>query len=187
MNHQRLPRSDKLIDAIDAKPRTQFSGIVWRATAEYRDPLKPSRSGGRWDDGTFDVIYASEKEGGAEAEIYYHLSQGQPVFPSKKNYVVHQIEVVLNSVLSIPTLQELGELGVNTSTYGRLSYQRRVDEYVATQELGEAAHFLEFDGLLVPNARFSCQNLVIFADRLGPHQLNSIAVGPAIDWSKWDS
>lgn len=33
-----------------------------------------------------------------------------------------------------------------------------------TQEIGAAAHLLEFDSLLVPSARWSCSNLVLLSE-----------------------
>lgn len=39
-------------------------------------------------------------------------------------------------------------------------------EYTGTQAIAAAAHFLEFDGLIVPSARASDLNLVLFTERL---------------------
>jgi hypothetical protein len=44
-------------------------------------------------------------------------------------------------------------------------------DYTRTREIGAAAHFLEFDGLLVSRPRWPCLNLVLFPDRLDPDSL----------------
>jgi hypothetical protein len=36
------------------------------------------------------------------------------------------------------------------------------------------AHFLGFDGLIVPSARYDCLNMVLFGDRIGPEALSVI-------------
>src|SRR5687767_14502597 len=95
----RSVRDRRLIDALDALPRTRFEGTVWRVAREGRDPLQCSASGGRWDDGSFDVLYTSLERDGAIAEMYFHLMRGQPVFPSKSRYALFELEVTLSEVL----------------------------------------------------------------------------------------
>ena len=51
--------------------------------------------------------------------------------------------------------------GYPLESFGDLSYGR-------TQEIGDAAAFLGFDGIIAPSARWPCQNLVIFSDSFGP-------------------
>ena len=55
-------------------------------------------------------------------------------------------------------------------------------DYPATQAIAAAAHFLEFDGLIVPNARFDCANLVILLERAPG--LTLIETQP-VDWDRW--
>ena len=56
--------------------------------------------------------------------------------------------------------------------------------YEATQALAAAAHFLEFDGLLVPSARHPSANLIIFMDRDAAASLHVKHADP-VDWSAW--
>ncbi len=58
----------------------------------------------------------------------------------------------------------------------------RTFEYGATQAVAAAANFLEFDGLIVPNARFRCANLVVFVERAPVLAL--IETQP-VDWESW--
>ena len=41
---------------MQALEPVEFHGPVWRIVRQGRDPLLASRSGGRWDDGTFDGL-----------------------------------------------------------------------------------------------------------------------------------
>jgi hypothetical protein len=63
----RRARDLELLDALDAKERVPFEGIVWRIVREGRDPLQGYPSGARWDPGTFDVIYTSMAREGSLA------------------------------------------------------------------------------------------------------------------------
>ena len=67
MPSARSPRDRVLIDALEPATPTPFEGTVWRVVREGRDVLQGSAYGGRWDDGTFDVLYTSAMADGATA------------------------------------------------------------------------------------------------------------------------
>jgi RES domain-containing protein len=180
-------RDAALIDALESAPSTSFAGVVWRVVREGRDVLQGSAYGGRWDDGTFDVLYTSERADGAIAEMYFHLSRGQPVIPSKVAYHLYELRVTLPRALEVADLAALSALGVDTSRYGRLSYLERAEEYPRPQEIAETAHFVGFDGLVVPNARFDCRNVVLFCDRIPPEAADVVEDHGAISWADWRS
>jgi RES domain len=172
----RRARDIELLDALDALPRVPFEGRVWRAVRQGRDPLQGHPSAGRWDPGTFDVLYTSMEPDGAVAEIHFHLSR-QPVFPSRLVYRLHEIAARTTKTLHFADLAALTHLGVDGARYRDILYPR-------TQAIGDAADFLGFDGLIAPNARWPCQNLVIFTDRLVPADLEILS-SVAIDWRAW--
>jgi RES domain-containing protein len=178
-------RDSGLIDALEALSARPFKGTAWRVVREGRDPTQCSAPGGRWDDGTFDVLYTSLERNGALAEMEFHLRRGQPVFPSKVRYTLHEIEIELSSVLHFPDLDSLSALGLDTSQYGQLSYVERLREYVRTQEIAEVAHFLDRDGLIIPNARWNCANLTVFCDRAGPDATAVTRPHGIVDWVEW--
>lgn len=172
----RRARDLELLDLIDGHDGIAFEGAVWRIVREERDVLQGSPAGARWDPGTFDVLYTSLARDGALAEIHFHLSR-QPVFPSKLRSVLHRLTVRTARTLKIADLEALEGLGVSRDTYQGLTYDR-------CQEIGDAAQFLGFDGILAPSARWPCQNLVLFVDRFGPDDLQRVASEP-IDWQAW--
>lgn len=184
------PRDNKLIDALECIKVESFQGNVWRVVKEDRDPCRCSAAGNRWDTGGFDVLYTSLTREGAIAEMYFHLKRGQPVFPSKLRYALYELSIAVNGVFNLSERHMLKSLGLDMSQYGQLSYADRHTEYPSCQQIGEAAHFLGSDqdgdasGILVPNARHDCSNLVLFCDHIKPHQVEVAASHGLVDWSR---
>ncbi len=176
-------RDNALIDALEAIEPVAFSGPVWRLVRDGRDPLQCSASGGRWDDGSFDVLYTSMSRTGALEEMRFHLMRGQPVMPSRVKYRMFEVDLALERALKYLDLAALGEVGLKTETFGRLSYQQKNDEYPRTQEIGEVAHFLDFDGLIIPSARSDTKNLVVFCDKVETLQESISKDQGIVDWT----
>lgn len=177
MPHRR-PRDLDLLDKIDAYPKEQFTGRLWRVVREGRDPLLGSRSESRWCNGEFDVLYTSLHRDGAVAEIHALLSL-QPVFPSKMRSFVHQVVATSDSLLRLADFETLKTLGVDTAKYDDR-------EYIHTQAIADAAFFLGFEGLIVPNARWKCMNAVLFTEKLDPTALEVKETEQTeIDWASW--
>ncbi len=172
----RKPRDPALLDALDAFNRVRYDGETWRAVRNGRDPLQGSASGGRWDTTVFDVLYTSLKPDGAVAEVHFHLSR-QPVFPSKIKYGLHRIRVRTAKTLRLKDLDTMVPLGVDPARYREILY-------APTQAIGDAAFFLGFDSIIAPNARWSCNNLILFSDQIAPADLELIE-SSEVDWNEW--
>lgn len=178
-------RDQKLLDALEQLPQRPYSGKVWRSVKEGRDPLACWRSGGRWDDKTFDVLYTSETKQGAIEERRFHLFMGQPIPPSKIRYELFEIEVSLEAVIHLPDLSQLAELGLSIDAFGKLSYFEKESEYPRSQEIAEVCNFLGADGILVPSARDdSTLNLVIFCEQTTNIEKEVSMSHGVIDWKK---
>jgi RES domain-containing protein len=171
MTVHRPPRPKALLDAIEAEISTRYGGQVWRVVTDGFDPLRPSRAGGRWDDGSFDVLYTSASRDGALAESWFHAAEGQPIIPSKVAKRLYQIEAELHRVLDLSGDGKLASLGVNMAAYGKLSYIQRVEEYPALQQIGEVAFFHEYQAVIVPSARWPGTNVVIMTEHVALTQL----------------
>jgi hypothetical protein len=173
----RRPVHDRsILDALEAIDPEPFAGGVWRVTRKGRDALRGSTANGRWSPsgGEFEVLYTSLERAGALAEIGYRLSL-EPVWPSRVEHEVHLIEVETARTLRFANLKSMATLGVEIERYHTF-------EYRATQAIAAAAYFLEFDSLMVPSARFRCQNLVIFTERATGLVLRK---SQAVDWDTW--
>lgn len=166
-----------ILDALDAMDPVLFEGTVWRITRAGRDATRGSAANGRWSPGgTVEVLYTSLERDGALAEIGYRLSL-EPVWPSRLQHEIHELSARIERALQFAEIASLAMLGVDVSRYGSL-------DYTATQALAAAAHFLEFDGLLVPSARHSSANLVLFMDRCFTGSLE-IKSTVSVDWADW--
>jgi RES domain-containing protein len=184
MTSHRPPRPKALLDAIDRETPTPYSGRLWRAVTDGFAPLRPSRAGGRWDDGSFDVLYTSASREGALAESWFHMAKGQPIVPSKIAKRLFLIEADLKRVLDLSGDGRLAALGVNVATYGRLSYVQRVEEYPSLQQIGEAAFFYEYQAVIVPSARWPGTNVVIMTEHVAVTQLEVVDDEP-VDVDAW--
>ncbi len=180
----RLPRRQALLDAIEAETPRGLSARLWRVVTEGRDPLGAGRSGGRWDDGTFDVLYTSSERDGALAEAWFHAARGQPIPPSKPVKRIHGLDVQLTRVLDLSGHDRLAALGVDMQVYGQLSYVQRGGEYPTTQQIGEVAFFYEYEAIIVPNARWPTSNVVILTEHTSLAKI-TVDGGEAINLAEW--
>jgi hypothetical protein len=174
----RPARDLQLLDTIDAFRREPLDAEVWRVVRDGRDPLLGSPSLSRWCNGTFDILYASLERDGAVAEIHALLSM-QPVFPSKIQWFAHKLRISTAETLKLSDLPTLARLGVDVDRYADRNYAR-------TQPIADAAYFLGFDGLIAPNARWSCLNLVLFTNRIAPERIALMERDERpVAWDRW--
>jgi RES domain len=167
-----------VLDALEKLDPKPFDSDVWRVARKGRDPLRGSSANGRWGAaGELEVLYTSEQRDGALAEVGFRLSL-EPVWPSLIQHQIHVLAVKAERILRLVDMHELGNLGVDISRYETF-------EYGATQATAAAARFLEFDGLLVPSARFTCSNLVLFIDHASHTGHLQLVSSEDVDWSDW--
>ena len=176
MSNRSRARDLSLLDALDKFPRVSLHDTVWRVVRSEQDPLLCRPSVGRWDLGYVDVLYTSFEADGAVSEMYFHLTR-QPVFPFTIQFTLNEIEVTTHSTLEFADIRDLEPLGVDRDKYPALLYER-------IQEIGDAAAFLGFDGVISPSARWNCLNLAIFCDGLSPEDL-VLRNSTGIDWDVW--
>ena len=167
-----------VLDALEKLDPEPFDSDVWRVARKGRDPLRGYSANGRWGaPGELEVLYTSEQRDGALAEVGFRLSL-EPVWPSLIQHQIHILAVRAERTLRLVDMRELANLGVDISRYETF-------EYGATQAIAAAAHFLEFDGMLVPSARFACTNLVLFTDRVSHAGNLQLVSSEDVDWSDW--
>ena len=165
-----------LLDRLDALPKEPFDGEVFRGTRQSLNPLAGSFSGGRWmrRDGAA-VLYTSLEREGALAEISFHWGQLSP--RPTKPVMIHTLRVVAHRTLKL-VRANLVSLGVPETEYGGTNLPR-------TQQIGAAIEFLGCDGLIAPCARWPCDNLILFPDRVGSDATLEIVASAAVDWVTW--
>ncbi|MBA3878998.1 MAG: RES domain-containing protein [Sphingobium sp.] len=150
---------------------------MWRVVRQGRDVLDGSRGSGRWNTADMSVLYGAAERDGALAEINFHLSRGQSVFPSRMRHDLFELAAKARQTLVLADMAQLGALGVEESRYREMLYDR-------TQQIGAAAAFLGFDGMIVPSARWACQNIVLFLDAINLEEVRTVSSEP-VDWQAW--
>jgi len=177
MANERRVHDDRLLDALDGLERHAFSGKVWRVVRKGRSVIDGSRGAGRWNPSNLSVLYCTKEPDGAIAEIYFHLSRGQSVFPSKIRHILYELKIATDRTLFLADMADLVTLGVEEAKYKQMLYSR-------TQDIGAAAAFIGFDGLISPSARNNCENLVLFLDNFNMENIETKSEMP-IDWASW--
>ena len=159
-------RDQALLDFLESLLQNPLKRSVWRSVREGSDPLAYSRSGGRWDDGTLDVLYTSESKSTALAERRFHLYQGQPFPPSRVQYELFELGIELMRVVEFSSVSMLAEVGIQLEQYGQLVYLQHRNEYARSQQIAEACAFLGADGISVPSARdLDSFNVIVFCEQ----------------------
>ncbi len=121
------------------------------------------------------VLYTSLAREGALAEISFYWGQLTP--RPTKPVMLHTLRVVAHRTLKL-VRAEIQELGVAESTYSGANLPR-------TQEIGAAVEFLGCDGLIAPCARWACDNLVLFPDKMGIDATLDVVTSECVDWMQW--
>jgi RES domain-containing protein len=167
----------ELLDRLAAFTPIRFEGEVFRTTRRGLNPLAASRSGGRWmvpDEAQ--TLYTSCERDGAIAEVVYHWRQLTPL-PSKP-LVVHTLDVRTQKSLRLGRA-ELVDLGVDWGSYGTVASR-------LTQAIGAAIAHLEYDGLIAPSARWSCDNVILFPlNHEGMEDTLVARHAEDVDWQEW--
>jgi hypothetical protein len=171
-----LSHDPALLDALSRRPHSTFSGSSYRATRLKYDPLLASTRGGRWAPSNGpEILYTSLEREGALAEIAFHWSQLTPT-PTQP-VALHTLEVGTTKTLRL-IRSDLASLGVQEDRYEAVNYSR-------TQEIGAAIAFLGCDGLIAPNARWSCENLMVFMENVPLDRQFTVRVTETVDWIEW--
>ena len=168
----------ELLDALEQRDSQSFAGDTWRVVRSRRDPMRGSTANGRWGAaGEFEVLYTACERDGALAELGYRMSL-EPIWPSKLGHDAHRIGVELDRVLDLTDFAFLARLGIDESRYEGHRYE-------VEQAVSAAARFLEYQAILVPNARYPGNNLVVYADIHGALNGLDLAEGEPVDWNAW--
>ncbi|MGH8147618.1 MAG: RES family NAD+ phosphorylase [Rhodanobacteraceae bacterium] len=165
-----------LLDKLAKFETESFGGRVFRATRMNLDPTAYSTWGGRWapkDD--IPVLYTSLEANGAIAEISHHWMLLTP--RPKRPVMLHGLDVTATQTLKL-IRADLKTLSVDLDHFGDLNY-------TFTQQIGAAVAFLGNDGLIVPSARWDCENLILFDDGTLKTKLTPVGDPEQVDWQTW--
>jgi RES domain-containing protein len=169
-------RDPELLDFLAGRRAESISATVYRATRLGLEPTTPSRAGGRWmPRDSFSVLYTSFERDGALAEISFHLGMMFPV--PRKPIAIHTLTARARKAIRI-TKEDFPALQVDPALYGNIDYKR-------TEVIGDAIGFLEFDAIIVPSARWHCENLVLIQDHQEIESFPDRVATEEVEWFEW--
>ncbi len=153
----------RLIELLDELPRSSFRDEAFRHQGPGYDPLSGEGAriqGGRWNPpNSFPVLYLALDSSTAAAEFYRRAEREgrrpQDLLPRR----LYHYRVELGAVLDLGTQDKLAQVGLSFVEVSS-------DDLSRCQVVGEAAHYLGFEGVLAPSATNAGQNLAVFFDRL---------------------
>jgi RES domain-containing protein len=152
-----------LIERIDGLPTREYSGVLFRNVAPGYPGLSGEgarRIGGRWNPrNSFPVLYTATDIGTAALEVLRTAAKlgisEQDLLP--RNLVT--IVVSLNRILDLTDAAVRQEAGISTAVL-------KDDDTRICQAIGDAAHYLGFEGVLANSAAGPGETLAIFLNRL---------------------
>ncbi len=147
-----------LLKVLEAFESQTWDGTVWRHMFGNNPPTRENRLGARWNPPGVPAIYCSLDRATVLAEGDYAVAV-QPLKPTVER-TIYKLHVRLAKVLDLSNRSALLDLSVNERELANV-------DHTVCQNIGGAVEWLKHDGLLVPSARSSGINLVIFARRQG--------------------
>jgi RES domain-containing protein len=168
--------NEDLVEAIDAIGKTVWSGETFRYTNARREPLSGEgarRAGGRYNPRElFPVVYLAQPVQACMRELAraaqnQHLSVERLLSVPQ---VLHAIDLSEIAVLDLtrPTTQTL--LGLEEADF--------TGDWAPCQEVGHAAWFLEFHGVLAPSAVGDGVTVALFEHSTPPSKISVRSTDP---------
>ena len=154
-----LERDPELLEWLEGYTQEPFEGTVYRVVWTNSSPLQgTSLSKGRWNspDSEFEVLNTSLVSEGAKAEFeaFWTLFE----YPPDRPALNWKLRVKLSRVVELD-IEQLVHLGVHQASFRDRDYSR-------TQEISDALNYLGCEGLIVPSARYDCENLIVYMQNL---------------------
>jgi RES domain-containing protein len=150
------PELLKLLEAFQSRT---WEGSVFRHMFGDNPPTRANDKGARWNPPGVPAIYCSLDRATALAEGEYLVGL-QPFRPSVKR-TIYTLRVHLEKALDLSNRSRPLELGIGVAELSDV-------DHATCRTVGGAVEWLEHDGLLVPSARNSGVNLVVFTRKSGP-------------------
>lgn len=160
--------------ALSSASTATVAGRFQRHVSPRQEPLRGSRSGGRWGpDGAYPVLYLGRPTDSVIVEAYRHLVETvdgmQPHMVGPRHLVTCEVEI-----MSVLDLREGASRDAVGLTLAELSSE--VGTYGPCHRIGQAAYELGRHGVIAPAAGGLGETLAVFEDRL-PDDEQPVLVG----------
>jgi RES domain-containing protein len=157
------PPDRDLLEIVDGLPRMPLSTeAYWYIAPGYsaRGGEGARIQGGRWNPPqSFPTLYLVLERECAVAEFYRFAERSGRPPEDLLPRALYRYEIELSSVLDLRDENVMASVGVT-------SHVLRSDDPSRCQLVGDAAHYLSFEGLLAPSATGVGHALAVFTDRL---------------------
>jgi RES domain-containing protein len=148
-----------LLDRIESRTVAgEWEGTVWRHMFADHPPSVVNVRGARWNPPTVGAIYTSLSRETALAEADYMIAM-QPLRPRAERKL-YELQVTIERVVDLTDPTDLEALGVSEEALGSI-------DMAPCRYVGEMVNWFGFGGLIVPSARHTGSNLVIYEGNLG--------------------
>ena len=155
--------SEALVARVDRLDRFPFHGSVYRHIEQTRDPFSGAgarTAGGRWNPPeSSSVLYLGLAIDVVTAEFRRMADRQRRQMTDFLPRRLYTYAVRLAAVLEVTDLVVREELGLTDEALA-------ADELSACQEVGSAAHYAGFEGVLAPSATSQGTVLALFMDNL---------------------
>jgi RES domain-containing protein len=147
---------ESILSSLKGRP---WSGRVFRVMLNDYPPDRENTQGARWNPPETAAIYSCLDAAVCIAEVEYGLArQSRPVKPTLRK-TLYEIDLALGGLVELDAVRpQLADLGIDRP-------QLFADDMKVSQEIGRLVTWFGFDGLVVPSARSSGNNLVIYPGR----------------------
>jgi RES domain-containing protein len=153
----------KFLSRVDALEPTTLSTEAFRHIAKGRHPLSGAGArlyGGRWNPPqSFSTLYLAFEQDTVVAE-FYRLAERQGRAP--EDFLprqMHRYEITLAAALDLRPAAAQDSLGLTPDALRALDARR-------CQEIGAAAHYLGFEGIIAPSATGVGTVIAVFFESL---------------------
>jgi RES domain-containing protein len=154
-----LVYDEDLLHRLEDAPKGSRAGDAFRHMFADNSPLLANTGGSRWNPRDVAAIYASLDRDTALAEANHRISL-EPFRPRAKR-TLYRLHFELGNVLDLSSRKLLATVGVGDAELVELNFS-------ACQIVGGAVAWLGHDGMIVPSARHSGVNLVVFPTLMSP-------------------
>jgi len=155
--------SEALVARVDRLDRVSFQGTAYRRIEPTRDPLSGAGAritGGRWNPPeSFSVLYLGLDTDVVTAEFQRLAARQARALADFLPRRLYTYAVQLVAVLEVTGSVVREELGLTDEALA-------ADELSACQEIGAAAHYAGFEGVLAPSATSHGTVLAVFMDNV---------------------